>query len=46
MTDGAPTAARRIPGAFRMSDEAWRRHADPGSAWTRFAALPALMLAA
>ena len=31
--------------AFRMDDEAWRRHANPWSVWTRFAAIP-LMLAA
>lgn len=28
-----------------MTDEAWRRHANPWSVWTRFAAIP-LMLAA
>jgi hypothetical protein len=28
-----------------MDDEAWRRHANPWSVWTRFAALPALVLA-
>ncbi|WP_406601478.1 DUF6653 family protein [Lentzea miocenica] len=25
--------------AFRMDDEAWRRHANPWSVWTRFAAI-------
>ncbi|MFI6578601.1 DUF6653 family protein [Nocardiopsis sp. NPDC050513] len=28
-----------------MSDEAWKRHANPWSVWTRFAAVPALELA-
>src|SRR5690349_14571882 len=30
---------------FRMDDEAWRRHANPWSVWTRFAAIPAMLLA-
>ena len=30
---------------FGMSDEVWRRHANPWSVWTRFAAIPALILA-
>jgi hypothetical protein len=28
-----------------MSDEAWKRHANPWSVWTRFAAIPAMLLA-
>lgn len=28
-----------------MSDEAWRRHANPWSVYTRFAAIPAMILA-
>jgi hypothetical protein len=28
-----------------MSDEAWRRHANPWSVWTRFAAIPLMILA-
>ncbi|MDF3335869.1 hypothetical protein P3H80_00465 [Mycolicibacterium septicum] len=28
-----------------MSDEAWRRHANPWSVWTRFAAIPPAILA-
>ncbi|MEV0649430.1 DUF6653 family protein [Phytomonospora sp. NPDC050363] len=39
------SALPKIAAAFRMSDEAWRRHANPWSVWTRFAAIP-LMLAA
>lgn len=28
-----------------MSEDAWRRHANPWSVWTRFATIPLLMLA-
>jgi len=28
-----------------MSDEVWRRHANPWSVWTRFAAIPAMIIA-
>lgn len=28
-----------------MKDESWRRHANPWSVWTRFAAIPAFILA-
>jgi hypothetical protein len=35
----------RIAGLFRMSDQAWRRHANPWSVYTRFAAIPAMILA-
>jgi hypothetical protein len=28
-----------------MDDDAWRRHANPWSVWTRFAAIPAMLLA-
>ena len=28
-----------------MSDEAWKRHANPWSVWTRFAAIPLMILA-
>jgi hypothetical protein len=34
-----------IAGAFRMTDDAWRRHANPWSVYTRFAAIPPLILA-
>ena len=30
---------------FGMTDEVWRRHANPWSVWTRFAAIPAGILA-
>ena len=31
--------------AFSMTDDAWRRHANPWSVYTRFAAIPPLVLA-
>jgi hypothetical protein len=34
-----------IAQAFGMTDEAWRRHANPWSVYTRFAAIPAMILA-
>lgn len=34
-----------IAASFRMTDEAWRRHAHPWSVYTRFAAIPPLILA-
>lgn len=38
-------ATTGIANAFRMSDEAWKRHANPWSVWTRFAAIPLMILA-
>lgn len=35
----------RIAGVFGMTDEAWQRHANPWSVWTRFAAIPLMILA-
>ena len=35
----------RVARAFRMSDDAWKRHANPWSVWTRFAAIPLMILA-
>lgn len=37
--------AQRIAAAFAMDDATWRRHANPWSVWTRFAAFPLLVLA-
>ena len=34
-----------IARAFGMNDEVWRRHANPRSVYTRFAAIPAMILA-
>jgi len=34
-----------IARAFGMDEDAWRRHANPWSVWTRFAAIPAAILA-
>lgn len=40
------TLERKIATIFKMSDEAWLRHANPSSGWTRFATvLPLLILA-
>lgn len=39
------STTRRIAAAFRMDDDAWRRHANPWSVHTRFAAIPAAALA-
>ncbi len=36
---------QRVARTFGMSDEAWRRHANPWSVYTRFAAIPAMLLA-
>ncbi|ANZ40612.1 hypothetical protein BBK82_36025 [Lentzea guizhouensis] len=37
--------ADRIAKTFGMTDEAWQRHANPWSVWTRFAAIPLMLLA-
>ncbi|WHT20245.1 hypothetical protein N8J89_04000 [Crossiella sp. CA-258035] len=37
--------AGAVAGAFQMDEESWRRHANPWSVWTRFAALPLMLLA-
>lgn len=36
---------RRIANSFSKSEEVWRRHANPWSVYTRFAAIPAMILA-
>jgi hypothetical protein len=36
---------RWIAATFAMNDDTWKRHASPWSVWTRFAALPLLVLA-
>lgn len=38
------TVERRIAGSFRLDDGAWIRHANPWSVFTRFTALPLLVL--
>ncbi|MEV7013707.1 DUF6653 family protein [Streptosporangium sp. NPDC051022] len=35
----------KVADTFRMTDEAWTRHANPWSVWTRFAAIPLMILA-
>ena len=39
------TLESRIARLFSMSDETWEKHANPWSVWTRFTALPALVVA-
>lgn len=39
------TLEGRIAAIFAMSEEVWARHANPWSVWTRFTALPMLILA-
>jgi hypothetical protein len=39
------TFERKVAQLFQMSEEAWARHANPWSVWTRFTALPLLILA-
>lgn len=39
------TLERYIAAAFRLDEEVWRRHANPWSVWTRFTALPLLIVA-
>jgi hypothetical protein len=35
----------RVADTFRMTDDAWQRHANPWSVWTRFTAIPLMILA-
>lgn len=39
------TFESRIAKLFAMSDETWERHANPWSVWTRFSALPLVIVA-
>ncbi|MBU7016096.1 MAG: hypothetical protein HXS44_01200 [Theionarchaea archaeon] len=36
---------KRISKVFRLDDEAWMRHANPWSVWTRFTVFPFLVIA-
>jgi hypothetical protein len=36
---------QKVAAIFKMSDEAWQRHANPWSVWTRNTVLPILVLA-
>lgn len=38
-------ALSTVAAAFRMTDDSWKRHANPWSVWTRFAAIPLMLLA-
>ncbi|MGI5835057.1 MAG: DUF6653 family protein [Chloroflexota bacterium] len=40
------TLEEKIARSFSMSEETWQRHANPWSVWTRFTALPLIILAA
>jgi hypothetical protein len=40
------TSERRVARLFGLQGEAWMRHANPASVWTRFAVLPLLALSA
>ena len=40
------TLEARVARLFALDDQAWRRHANPWSVWTRTTALPLLILAA
>jgi hypothetical protein len=37
--------ASKLASAFSMTDAAWKRHANPWSVWTRFAAIPLAIMA-
>jgi hypothetical protein len=39
---GKVTTATKIAKLFGLQGEAWMRHANPVSVWTRFAVLPLL----
>jgi hypothetical protein len=39
------TIFKAISNLFQMDEEAWRRHANPWSVYTRFAAIPLMILA-
>ncbi len=39
------TLERKISLIFRLDEENWMRHANPWSGWTRFTALPLLVIA-
>ncbi|MDP4510559.1 DUF6653 family protein [Nonomuraea turcica] len=36
------SAKQGVAQTFGMTDQAWKRHANPWSVWTRFAAIPAM----
>jgi hypothetical protein len=42
---GEAKRGNRVTRAFGLKGEAWMRHANPASVWTRFAVLPLLALA-
>jgi hypothetical protein len=42
---GVMAVMSRVADTFRMTDDTWQRHANPWSVWTRFAAIPLMILA-
>ena len=44
-TAGNPTIGRRIAGTFGLEGEAWMRHANKWSVWTRFSVVSLIALA-
>jgi len=38
------TLEKKIGSAFKMDDDTWMKHANPWSGWTRFTALPLLVI--
>ena len=38
-------AVQKIADFFQMTDDVWARHANPWSVWTRYMALPLLIMA-
>ena len=40
------TLEEKIARSFSMSEDTWQRHSNPWSVWTRFTALPLIILAA
>jgi len=38
-------ALSAVASTFKMTDDSWKRHANPWSVWTRFAAIPLMLLA-
>jgi hypothetical protein len=39
------TLENKIAGIFNLTDENWMKHANPWSVWTRYSALPLIMVA-
>ena len=44
MSPAETKRGNRVTRAFGLSGDAWMRHANPASVWTRFAVLPMLVI--